>query len=481
MSDRTSPEKIEQWNFFELALRAHIGANPFLDVDFSARFSHQDRTITAEGFYDADDVFRVRFCPNALGRWSYETISNSHELHGKTGEFECVAPEEGNHGPVAVVDTFHFAHADGTPYYPFGTTCYAWIHQGEALEEQTLETLRDGPFNKLRMCVFPKHYAYSSNEPQYYPFQRADSGEWDFTCFDPQFFRHLEQRVAQLMELGVEADIILFHPYDRWGFAQMDADSDDRYLRYVIARLSAYRNVWWSLANEYDLMEEKALADWDRFFRIVQECDPYQHPRSIHNCRSFYDHTKPQVTHASIQDSHLERVWEWRESFGKPIVVDECCYEGNIKEQWGSISARELTHRFWAGIAAGGYVGHGETYRHPDDVLWWSKGGVLRGESPARIAFLREIVEAGPPRGLEPVELGPYTAGASKGDEYYLVYFGLYQPVERPITLPEGGEYRVEIIDTWEMTITPLEGTFSGAFRTALPGKPYMGLRMQKV
>ena len=33
----------------------------------------------------------------------------------------------------------------------------------------------------------------------------------------------------------------------------------------------AYRNVWWSLANEYDLMRTKTMADWDRFFRIVQE------------------------------------------------------------------------------------------------------------------------------------------------------------------------------------------------------------------
>ena len=33
---------------------------------------------------------------------------------------------------------------------------------------------------------------------------------------------------------------------------QNGAAVDDRYLRYVVARLAAYRNVWWSLANEYD-------------------------------------------------------------------------------------------------------------------------------------------------------------------------------------------------------------------------------------
>ena len=85
----------------------------------------------------------------------------------------------------------------------------------------------------------------------------------------------------------------------------MDAEQDDRYLRYVVARLAAYRNVWWSMANEYDLMPNKAMADWDRIFRVVQESDPYQHLRSIHNCREFYDHSKPWVTHQSIQRPDL--------------------------------------------------------------------------------------------------------------------------------------------------------------------------------
>ena len=88
---------------------------------------------------------------------------------------------------------------------------------------------------------------------------------------------------------------------------------DDRYVRYLVARLGAFRNVWWSLANEFDLMRHKTMADWDRFFRIVQEHDPYQHLRSIHNCHAFYDHAKPWVTHLSVQRSDLAQTRTWRE------------------------------------------------------------------------------------------------------------------------------------------------------------------------
>jgi uncharacterized protein involved in type VI secretion and phage assembly len=52
--------------------------------------------------------------------------------------------------------------------------------------------------------------------------------------------------------MGVEADVIIFHPYDRWGYCAMSGEQDDRYVHYLVARLGAYRNVWWSLANEYD-------------------------------------------------------------------------------------------------------------------------------------------------------------------------------------------------------------------------------------
>lgn len=49
--------------------------------------------------------------------------------------------------------------------------------------------------------------------------------------------------------MGIEADLIVMHPYDRWGFAQMTKEQDALYWKYVLARFSAYRNMWWSLGK----------------------------------------------------------------------------------------------------------------------------------------------------------------------------------------------------------------------------------------
>jgi len=478
---------IEKWDFFELELTGPKGGNPFVDVRFGAAFRQGHRCVEVDGFYDGDGAYRVRFMPDTEGEWTCETCSNRAELAGRKASFRCVSPGPGNHGPVLVSNRFHFAHADGTPHKSVGTTCYAWVHQGDALEEQTLATLRQAPFNKLRFCVFPKDYDYNRNDPERYPFVKAPPAEgerygWDFTRFDPAFWRHFERRVGQLRDLGIEADIIVFHPYDRWGFARMPSEADDRYIRYLIARLAAFRNVWWSMANEYDFMQGKSAADWDRYFALFQRLDPYGRLRSIHNGHRFYDHARGWVTHASVQHSDLGKVPEWRAQYGKPVVVDECCYEGNNRHCWGNITGEELTRRCWRGCVGGGYVGHGETYVNPEEILWWSKGGRLVGSSPARIAFLRKVLEEGPAEGLEPCASRVVPAACEGcgcvGDGYFLAYFGIHQPASVQVHLPPGKRYRIEAIDTWNMTVQPVREAAEGSLEIELPGRPYIAVRI---
>src|SRR5262249_27858286 len=135
--------------------------NPFLDVTFSAHFARIQADSAATkvtGFYDGDGNYRVRFMPDKPGQWHYVTESSSPALAGQNGEFTVTPLTAKNHGPVRVAHTYHFAYADGKAYKQIGTTCYAWVHQNDALQKQTLKTLGASPFNKVRFCIFPKHY-----------------------------------------------------------------------------------------------------------------------------------------------------------------------------------------------------------------------------------------------------------------------------------------------------------------------------------
>lgn len=477
----------ERWGMWEQAFDGPSAGNPYVDVTFSAVFTQDRQTLVVPGFYAGHGTYRLRFMPPAVGAWHYTTKSNSAELRGKTGSLSVGPPAASNHGPMRVFQTDYLRYADGTPYHQFGTTCYAWVHQTQQLQEQTLKTLATAPFNKIRFCVFPKNYTYNKNEPALFAFRKKADGTFDFERPDPAFWHHFEQRIVDLQRLGIEADLILWHPYDRWGFSEMSDTQDDRYLRHCIARLSAYRNVWWSLANEFDLMTNrppghrgnKQMDDWDRFFRILEKEDPYGHLRGIHNCRIWYDHTRPWVTHASLQTSDMAGGVRYRRKYQKPVVYDECKYEGDVPQGWGNLTPRQMTQRFWLGTLSGCYVGHGETYKDPNDILWWSKGGVLRGKSPQRIEWLKEFMANAPPFcELRPLRNDQGTYLLVKPEQFYLLYCVDARP--QTVSLAGSRPYKVDVIDPWHMTIEPFATAQPGRYTIHSP-KPDLAFRFMPV
>ncbi|MCJ7544756.1 MAG: DUF5060 domain-containing protein [Phycisphaerae bacterium] len=494
---------IEQWGVFEAGLAGPQEGNPFTEVELAATFTQGDRAVKVRGFYDGQGVYKVRFMPDSPGEWRYRTESNRPSLDGRCGEFRCCAPSAGNHGPVRVAQTFHFAHADGTPYRPLGTTCYMWTQAPADRQAQTLQTLRGSPFNKLRMCVLPKRgYVPREDSATAYPFEGRPQA-WDFTRPVPAWFANFERCVAELGKLGVEADVILYHPYDEGvlGLDRIHGADEDRYVRYLVARLAAYRNVWWSLANEYDFIETKTEADWDRLFQIIQAEDPYGHLRSIHNGRVLYNCTLPWVTHASLQIgsavADFGRAELLRDAYRKPVIYDEVKYEGALGKRWGNLTAEELVCRFWFGTIGGTYVTHGEVVGSSRATpAWTGLGGELRGQSPPRLAFLRAVLD-GAPGPIEPIDKWQDLRTAGVAGKYYLVYFGREAPTEWAFELPEAGltegqTFRAEVLDTWNMTVQPVEGVFSlraiGEYRFAdaagrripLPGRPYVAVRITR-
>ena len=493
----------ERWGVHELVFDGPEEGNPFVDVTLTATFASGDQQISVPGFYDGAGTYRVRFSPPELGQWSWRSASNAAPLDGLSGSFGCITPSAGNHGPVRVTeDGFHFAHADGTPFRQIGTTAYSWALQSDAKCAETLATLQGAPFNKMRMLVFPNVPSVATK-----PFARTGSGprDYDPARFDPDYFRRYEDRITRLGQLGIQADVILFHPYDETrGYSDMARTDDERYIRYVSARFGAFRNVWWSMANEYDNIETKTIEDWDHLFQVLVAADPHARLRSIHQINTYYDHRKPWITHASVQNGSAVlddiRAELHRAMTLKPVIFDEVVYEGNIDLRWGNLSGEEMVERFWWGLIGGTYVGHSETFstERNADTSWLGQGGTLQGTSAPRLAFLRQIMEDGPSPGIDAIQpLWNYHIGGVP-NQYYLKYFGSEQPTEWPVSIHGRGEenlhsYRADIIDTWNMTVTPVDGVFDMAVMDqynyhdpkrptlALPGKPWIAVRLMRV
>ena len=320
--------------------------NPFVDVQLSAVLSTGTAAaVTVRGFYDGGGQYRARFMPPTTGSYTYATRSNVAALDGQTGSFDVVAPTPGNHGPVAATpNRTTLSYADGSPHHTIGTTVYGmfggWGAATTNVTARTLESLRASPFNKVRVMAFPVGAPDSPADLlPYEPTGGTPGAPSDLTRFHLPFWRNVDEIVAALLELDVEADIILFNLYTGSypkGLACMggpnastyDLAPDTLFLQYIIARLAAFRNVWWSMSNEWNQCackwagaldpspcpEQRDFSDpgcgvggsnspashtpvWDALFQIVRAEDHGAHLLSIHNngylCATPADSNRP--------------------------------------------------------------------------------------------------------------------------------------------------------------------------------------------
>lgn len=119
-------------------------------------------------------------------------------------------------------------------------------------------------------------------------------------------------------------------------------------------------------------------------------------------------------------------------------------------------------------------------------MLWWSHGGELHGESWKRVRFLLDILHQTPGIGLKPIRPNwddvcavPEAPILAAKTGYRLYYYSFMRPSFREFYFDDTTPYRVEVIDTWNMTIED-KGIFSGHFKVELPARQYMAIRLQK-
>jgi len=310
--------------------------------------------------------------------------------------------------------------------------------------------------------------------------------------------------------MGIEADVILFNLY-MGGYpgglkclggpnaSDYDLGPDTLFLKYIVARLAAFRNVWWSMSNEWNQCSckwadagtnpcpaAKDFSDpgcgvdgsnspalhtpiWDELFKTVASEDPSHHLTSIHNNGYLYNYSQPWITHFSIQHTHNKPHTLWGLYGRKPFVWDEVKYEGSVASNWGSLSGPQMVLRFWWGAAVGAYGGHGEVYNDATSKhcgtsaahggnSWSGGGGFLCGQSPERIAWFKAYIQdtsLHPPFEECEGDDDGYVHTLTCGTEYLMFHFYNANPFANNsfqyVSLPIGKKMRQELLQPWEM------------------------------
>ncbi|MEU2428455.1 DUF5605 domain-containing protein [Streptomyces sp. NPDC007861] len=249
-----------------------------------------------------------------------------------------------------------------------------------------------------------------------------------------------EQRIRALRDLGIEAEVRL----EGDGIAE------------TVSRLAAYRNVWWCAPDDPEVLAE------------IREHDHGHHLLTVHGGIDT-DFGAPWITHASLRHDQVRAIAGLTDALDKPVVVDACGAEGDAPDPEGSLPAQEMLARIWEGICQGGHVTHAESY---GSRPW------LAGECVERIAFLRRVLDDAP-AGLRhnPAHYDASTIEAP--GEYVLQYLGPHRYPRRRFELPDG-TYRVDVIDTWNMTVRTQEPAPGGSVEVELPAEQYTAIRIRR-
>jgi hypothetical protein len=383
----------------EIAWRAERPVrNPFLDVVVDAEFVAPDGSkIAVPGFYYGAGRWMVRFRPYAAGRWQYAwKLRTENAWTQGTGHVDCTGSDEGT-GRVRQnpANPMRWVFENGGPYFPIG------LQEGVTLRSPRFSIDGEGRSGPRRDVSIDDYFRiYGEAGFNLFRFSQRNNTDALFDDLD-----HYSEResifVDHLLDTARRHGMRIFFgffgsyglwtapsPYERWihrmfswvlGLRPEEAinrpgDSatvgkEERFVRYSIARWSAYADFW-------ELLNERVASDqWtSRMAAYVHRVDPDHKPVST-------SWEKPELREIDIDAPHWyesekesdsdlrvrQEAEKWKR-FGKPVIVGE---QGNSGMNWDPGSAVRMRIRAWTAL-----------FQEIVLVFWntsWSKAGVFGG------------------------------------------------------------------------------------------------------
>lgn len=430
VSFEQSAQQIDAYDFVEVTLKiSHpTAANPFQDVSVSGEVQRENSPPQkVEGFCDSKDgsVYRIRFMPTKPGKYSYKVRfqqGDSRQTH--SGKFTA---RDGKRQGLVRIDKEHPWHflweGTGEHYFWNATTTY-WLlgWQDENVIEQAIDRFARLKVNRIRVALCGRT---KSGDRWYEPLvvntdkfqyrlnpwlaEQPESVEkpgFDVTRYNVPFWQKCDRMLRYARGKGMVVSIIFYLDgkdpgVDPFGKARMGCEEEQRYYRYGVARLAAFSNVMWDVANEYRFLRDDSWAE--KMGALVKAHDPYQHLTSIHGHGDFRFRTSPWADFAMYQKwdeagghDFMLKNRQSQAATGRPMpqINEEYGYEDHYPGKWGGgrkAPARSADNRrrlAWEMYMAGGYQTTGERADRGTGKGADSGGGWLTGRGDGQMTML---------------------------------------------------------------------------------------------
>ena len=376
-------EQVQQWEPKTLSyMSKERHDNPFL-VAFSATVTRPDgSSFETPGFCDGEGMWKLRVGPDTVGRWTVTTHSEDPQLDGKEGEFYCVSAA-GQHGPLRVDPDHphHFVHTDGTRFFHMGYECdWLWALDMDKPDLPTagpfLDKLAANGFNVVVMNVFAYDCDWRKGKtgpddygpPMMLPWARTNETP-DHMRLNPAFWQHYDRIIEAMYERNIQAHIMVKVYNKMVNWPEKNSESENLYLRTLVARYAAYPNVIWDFSKEahrdkdaeYKLGYMRRLKDLDPYDRLMtnHDDDGLYNKGAFDGLLDFRSDQQHENWHEMILKQRAQHNW--------PAVNIEFGYEwgaGGEKDYTYQVvqSAEENSRRAWLISMAGGYPVYYYTY-----------------------------------------------------------------------------------------------------------------------
>ncbi len=385
---------------FEVTIKAPGagGSRPYRDASLKGVFKGPTKTIEIEGFWDGEDIWKVRMAPTETGQWSYQ-ITGSNAVFNRSGTFTCTAGTSRGFIRPNPVRPYSFMHDDGTPWLWKGDTNWRGFtsllpYDGRWKEIVDLRAAQGYTAMQSIVVSYINGLGFWKNEGGTCFVENTDAK--DYNQLNPGYFHWIDKRIDYALSKGI-VPVILF----TWAqeYVNFSPDQWEKYVRYLVARFSS-KNVIWVLCGEYNEMPNdynrptSEFADWGQ---MVKKYDPYDHPITLHPTgrtssaefgSSAWMDVVMQQTPYFARDIQRDRV------HSKPVV------NGEPRYMYPDEDNAESRHGLWEIVTSGGYYTNGFFTTYAPD-----KGGYDPAAMPEEqrwVTFLNKLMDRLPIAEMEP-------------------------------------------------------------------------------
>jgi Domain of unknown function (DUF5060) len=397
-TEARSADVVRRYEILELSIK-HNGVydNNFFDVALEAIFTSPSAVQRhVKGFFFGGDLWKVRFRPDQVGRWTYTYVMTGKGgfRAAKDGAFDCT-PSIAK-GPVSRHPTnpYRWIFANGEPYFPVGLQdCVAarGSHlrggeiDGEKRTDMPRQVSQEDYFSIYGEAGF-NLYRFSQQNCSYRLFDDLDHyresesiatdkllslahkhgfrvmfgffgfhGSWPYRSRAVRIVNRLLQRaVGVQLERPIDYEML---------------SKEKRFIDYAVARWGVYVD-FWELLNEREASDEWTTV----MANYVRSVDPGRKLIST-------SWEKPRLRAIDINGPHwyeseselqsdlriVQQASEWKAA-GKPVIVGE---QGNTGMNWDPLSGQRMRIRTWTAL-----------FQEISFVFWntsWSKAGMHDG------------------------------------------------------------------------------------------------------